>query len=132
MVLRYEGLGWVVEARPLSLELQSLSNPLLTAQLILTFDGRKVDYHIITFDHRVPPGDLDPEVLQINVNEVEQDGGADANKYLLFSVDPEDYARKNVLTVPRCCQKSKGTTDRARVNELVIYRDTGVYPEIKK
>lgn len=80
----------------------------------------------------MPPGDLDPEVLQINVNEVEQDGGADANKYLLFSVDPEDYAGKKVLAVPRCCQKRKGTTDRARVNELVIYRDTGVYPEIKK
>ena len=68
-------------------------------------------------------------MLQINIIELETDsgpfahGGAYANEYLLFTVDLADYAGKKVLAVPRCCQKRKGTQDRARVNSSVAERD---------
>ncbi|KAL2754790.1 hypothetical protein ACRALDRAFT_2042660 [Sodiomyces alcalophilus JCM 7366] len=87
LVVRDEYLGWVREARP----------------------SGKIDYYRVTFDHLVPPDDVDPEVLQIN--------------YLLFSVDPTEYTGKKVLAVPRCCRNRKGTQDRARINEGVSYRD---------
>ena len=51
------------------------------------------------------------------------DGVAYANEYLLFAVDPADYTGKKVLAVPRCCQKRKGTQDRARVNSSVAMRN---------
>ena len=81
-----------------------------------------IDYYGVTFDHLVPPDDLDPEVLQINIVEVEDDGGVYANKYNLFDIDPVEYIEKKVLAVPRCCQKRNGTTDRKRVNEAVNIR----------
>jgi hypothetical protein len=62
-------------------------------------------------------------VLQININEMDDDGGAYANKYLLFAVDPAEYTGKKVLAVPRCCQRRKGTQDRGRVNWSVDNRD---------
>lgn len=68
-------------------------------------------------------------MLQINIIELETDGGpfadggAYANEYLLFTVVPADYTGKKVLAVPRCCQKRKGTQDRARVNSSVAKRD---------
>ena len=62
-------------------------------------------------------------MLQININEVDEDGGAYANMYLLFAVDPADYTGKKVLTVPRCCQKRKGTQDRGRINSSVIDKE---------
>ncbi|KAJ6013581.1 hypothetical protein N7540_008172 [Penicillium herquei] len=81
-----------------------------------------MDYYGVTFDHLVPGNDTNPEVLQINITEVEDDGGICANTWLLFPVDPVDYIRKKVLAVPRCCQKRKGTQDRGRVNMLVDER----------
>ena len=77
----------------------------------------------------VPAEDLDPDVLQINIMELETNDGpfangvAYANKYLLFAVDPADYLGKSILAVPRCCQKRKGTQDRERVNSSVAERD---------
>ncbi|KAI0454242.1 hypothetical protein F5B21DRAFT_476397, partial [Xylaria acuta] len=77
----------------------------------------------------VPPDDLDPDVLQINIIELEIDEGpfaggvAYANKYLLFTVDPAEYGGEMVLPVPRCCQKRKGIQDRRRANDRVVMRD---------
>ncbi|RYP66574.1 hypothetical protein DL771_007727 [Monosporascus sp. 5C6A] len=92
----------------------------------------RIDYYGVTFDHLVPADDPDPDVLQINIIELETDSGpfADgavyANKYLLFAVDPAEYTGKKVLAVPRCCQKRKGTQDRARTNNSVAERDAGI------
>ncbi|KXH33291.1 hypothetical protein CSIM01_03205 [Colletotrichum simmondsii] len=94
--------------------------------LVLTtcvFLNSDFDYYGVTFDHLVPVDDADPEVLQLNIIEVESDHGKNANEYMRFPVDALEYAGKKVLTVPRCCQKRKGTTDRARVNNEVLYRD---------
>lgn len=80
-----------------------------------------IDYYGVTFDHLVSTDDdLDPEVLQINIIEMDDDEGAYANEHLPFPVDPAEYTGKRVLAVPRCCQKRKGTQDRARVNESVV------------
>lgn len=61
--------------------------------------------------------------MQININEMDHDGGAYANKYLLFTVDPAEYTGRRALAVPRCCQKRKGTQDRSRINFMVAERD---------
>ncbi|KAI1181885.1 hypothetical protein F5B17DRAFT_444684 [Nemania serpens] len=97
LVVRDEGLGWIMHPKPV----------------------QEIDYYGVTFDHLVPPDDHDPEVLQINIIEVEDDNGVFANKYMDFHVDPAEYAGKRILAVPRCCQKRKGSTDRGRVNENV-------------
>jgi len=81
-----------------------------------------IDYYGITFDHLVPIDDTDPEVLQINIFEIEDDGGIYADKTSCFEIDLVVYTRKKVLALPRCCQKRKGTTDR-RVNDAVNMRD---------
>lgn len=83
---------------------------------------RMIDYYGVTFDHLVPPDDTNPEVLQINIIEIEDDMGEYANKYNPFEIDPEEYIGKKVLAVPRCCQIRKGTTDRVRVNDGVKSR----------
>ncbi len=88
-----------------------------------------IDYYGVTFDHLVPANDPDPEVLVINIIELDDDGGvyADGGAYaqevLLFSVDPADYSGKRVLAVPRCCQRKKGTQDRSLINLQVAERD---------
>ncbi|KAI1815443.1 hypothetical protein GGS20DRAFT_337979 [Poronia punctata] len=102
VVVRDEYLGWVMGTTP----------PLT-----------QIDYYGVTFDHLVPADDPDPEVLQLNIIEMDDDGGAYANEHLLFAVDPAEYTGKKVLAVPRCCQKRKGTQDRARVNGSVLERD---------
>ena len=84
--------------------------------------SRCIDYYGVTFDHLVPENDPDPEVLMINIIEIENDGGKYANKFLPFASDPAKYVGKMVLAVPRCCQKRKGTQDRARVNSRVTDR----------
>lgn len=83
-----------------------------------------IDYYGVTFDHLVPIDDIDPEVLQINILEIEDDGGiyANINKGSSFKLDPAEYIRKKVLGLPRCCQRRKGTTDRRRVNDAVNER----------
>ncbi|ATY61272.1 hypothetical protein A9K55_005463 [Cordyceps militaris] len=88
-----------------------------------------IDYYGVTFDHLVPCDDPDPEVLVINIIELEVEvgdyaGGQEfASKVLLFPVQKMDYAGKKVLAVPRCCQIKKGTTDRKLINGLVKERD---------
>ncbi|KAF1912726.1 hypothetical protein BDU57DRAFT_333424 [Ampelomyces quisqualis] len=82
-----------------------------------------IDYYGVTLDHLVSANDPDPEVLVISIIEVDNDAGAFANKHLLFLVDPREYTGKKVLAVPRCCQKKKGSQDRARINSLVAERD---------
>ncbi|KJZ68410.1 hypothetical protein HIM_12198 [Hirsutella minnesotensis 3608] len=71
----------------------------------------------------VPTDDSDPEVLQINIIEVEDDDGEYANRWLPFQVDASTYRGQRVLAVPRCCQKRKGTQDRRKVNESVAERE---------
>lgn len=88
--------------------------------------GSTIDYYGVTFDHLVPRDDLDPEVLQINIIEMDDDEGEYANTYLPFQVDSADYTGKKVLAVPRCCQKRKGTMDRFRINMAVNERDYGM------
>ncbi|KAI6080809.1 hypothetical protein F4821DRAFT_273574 [Hypoxylon rubiginosum] len=98
MIVRDEYLGWVHEKN-------------------------EIDYYGVTFDHLVPADDYFPEVLQINILEMDEDEGEYANTYLLFTVDPAEYIGKKILAVPRCCQKRKGTTDRSRVNGSVTQKD---------
>ncbi|KAI0970562.1 hypothetical protein F4678DRAFT_435679 [Xylaria arbuscula] len=97
LVVRHEYLGWIMDPKPV----------------------QEIDYYGVTFDHLVPSDDYDPDVLQINIIEIEDDNGVYANTYMPFYVDLAEYAGKRVLAVPRCCQKRKGTTDRRRVNEGV-------------
>ena len=85
-----------------------------------------IDYYGVTFDHLVPTNDTNPEVLQINIAEIEDDNGVYANRYNSFNIDPAEYIGKKVLAVPRCCQKRKGTTDQKRVNDAVNARDKRV------
>ncbi|KAF2240363.1 hypothetical protein BU26DRAFT_470660 [Trematosphaeria pertusa] len=91
-----------------------------------------IDYYGVTFDHLVPADDPNPEVLVINIIEVDSDGGvyADggqyANEVLLFPVNPIQYTGKKVLAVPRCCQHKKGTQDRRRINSEVAERDSEI------
>jgi hypothetical protein len=87
---------------------------------------RLIDYYGVTFDHLVPADDINPEVLQINIIEIEDDNGIYANTWLSFAVDPAEFIGKKVLAVPRCCQKRKGTQDRWRVNALVDQRIHGL------
>ncbi|KAI0518548.1 hypothetical protein F5B22DRAFT_69882 [Xylaria bambusicola] len=101
LVVRDEYLGWIMHPKPV----------------------QEIDYYGVTFDHLVPPDDHDPEVLQINIIEIEDDNGVYANTHLPFHVDLAEYAGEKVLAVPRCCQKRKGTTDRRRVNEDVGRRE---------
>jgi hypothetical protein len=82
-----------------------------------------IDYYAITFDNLVAAGESNPEVLAINIIEVDNDGGIYANQVLQFSIDPTDYTRKRVLAVPRCWQHKKGTQDRARINSVVDERE---------
>ncbi|KAI3324984.1 hypothetical protein HD806DRAFT_462362 [Xylariaceae sp. AK1471] len=106
---------------------QSLQMISLNGMKILPI--RHLDYYGVTFDCMIPPDDPDPDVLQINIIELEIDEGpfasgvGYANKYLLFTIDPAKYVGEMVLAVPRCCQKRKGTQARGRVNGCVAMRD---------
>ena len=84
--------------------------------------SRLIDYYGVTFDHLVLAEDINPEVLQINIIDIEDDNGVYANTWLSFAVDPTEFIGKKVPAVPRCCQKRKGTQDRWRVNALVDQR----------
>ncbi|OIW26032.1 hypothetical protein CONLIGDRAFT_516716 [Coniochaeta ligniaria NRRL 30616] len=80
----------------------------------------------------VPADDPNPEVLVINIIEVDDyggiytDGGKYANEVLMFSVNPVEYTGKKVLAVPRCCQHKRGTQDRRLINGMVAERDIEV------
>ncbi|KAF2726882.1 hypothetical protein EJ04DRAFT_570870 [Polyplosphaeria fusca] len=88
----------------------------------------EIDYYGITFDYNVPKDEVDPEVLAVNIIEMEENSGEYANgveyarKYLHVPVALEEYSGTKVLAVPRCCQKKRGTTDRARINTDVQKR----------
>ena len=82
-----------------------------------------IDYYGVTFDHLVTTGDADPEVLQINIIEMNDDQGRYADEHLRFAVVMSEYRGKRVLAVPRCCQSRKGTQDRGRVNSMVVQRE---------
>ncbi|KAI6303409.1 hypothetical protein MCOR34_006701 [Pyricularia oryzae] len=75
---------------------------------------RGFDYYGVTFDHLVPAGDTDPEVLDINIIELEaKDGlyanGLDyANETLSFKLDPLSDLRAKVLAVPEVLSKAQG------------------------
>ncbi|KAI0391715.1 hypothetical protein F5Y17DRAFT_439527 [Xylariaceae sp. FL0594] len=102
------------------------------------------DYYGVTFDHLVPATDPDPEVLMLNITELETedpDNGHNAmgfafarrvlRKELADTITPDAYPGregevKRVLAVPRCCQKRRGTTDRRTVNAAVTEREEGV------
>ncbi|KAB8737508.1 hypothetical protein FH972_026467 [Carpinus fangiana] len=102
ITIRDEYMGWVVKDKvPLN----------------------EIDYYGVTFDHLVPAGDDDPEVLQINIVEMDEDEGEYAHEHLPFKVDPTEYTGKRVLAVPRCCQKRKGTQDRWKINCSVAARE---------
>ncbi|KAJ5143311.1 uncharacterized protein N7515_002098 [Penicillium bovifimosum] len=103
LAVRDEYLGWMAEKYP----------------------DDMIDYYGVTFDHLVPADDPNPEVMQINIIEIEDDSGVYANTWLSFAVDPAEFIGKKVLAVPRCCQKRKGTQDRWRVNALVDKRVHG-------
>ena len=100
-------------------------NNVVCCSLVLTVTccSSYIDYYGVTFDHLVPADDPNPEVLAISIIEVDNDGGAFANKVLSFQIDPTEYTGKKVLAVPRCCQVKKGTQDRQRWNILVAERD---------
>ncbi|KAF6806886.1 hypothetical protein CSOJ01_08538, partial [Colletotrichum sojae] len=108
LVVRDEYLAWVIEA-------------------VIPRDC--IDYYGVTFDHLALADEPDPDVLVINVIEVDAqggayaDGGTYANEVLLFPVDPTEYTGRKVLAVPRCCQKKKGTQDRRLINGQVAERD---------
>jgi hypothetical protein len=91
-----------------------------------------IDYYGVTFDHLVLADNPNPEVLVINIIEVDNtggvyaDGGNYANQVLLFAINPTDYTGKKVLAVPRCCQHKKGTQDRRRINSEVAERDSEI------
>ncbi|KAI9667755.1 MAG: hypothetical protein M1821_000572 [Bathelium mastoideum] len=107
VVIRDEYLGWVTESRP----------------------SAEIDYYGITFDHRVPPGDDDPDILQINIIETfvssgpYADGLAYAKEWVRPSIGSEVHGEGKVPAIPRCCQNRKGTTDRWRTNQMVKLRD---------
>ena len=94
--------------------------------LTVTYCFSYIDYYGVTFDHLVPADDPNPEVLAISIIEVDNDGGAFANKVLPFSIDPTEYTGKKILGVPRCYEIKKGTQDRQRWNSLVVERDTEI------
>ncbi|EFY94529.1 hypothetical protein X797_011835 [Metarhizium robertsii] len=63
LIVRDEYLGWVREERP-------RRNWIDVSQYF-----RVIDYYGVTFDHLVPADDPDPEVLQINIFEMDYDEG---------------------------------------------------------
>lgn len=99
---------------PLNLTIALIRNPGETSPY---------DYFGVTFDHLVPVDDPDPEVLQVNVIDVDKVGGNRADTLLLFDVDPAEYADKKVLAVPRCLQMRVGSTDRLRINSAIAPRN---------
>ena len=44
--------------------------------------NRLIDYYGVTFGHLVPADDINPEVLQINIIDIEDDNGVYANIWL--------------------------------------------------
>lgn len=87
-----------------------------------------IDYYGVTFDNKVPENETNPEVLALNIIELEEKSGDYANgiefaqKYLRLQVNAEEHIGTKVLAVPRCCQWKKGTQDRARINADVLRR----------
>lgn len=70
-----------------------------------------IDYYGVPFDHLVPANDTDPEVLQINIIEVEDDGGVYVKKYNPFDIDLAEYMGKEVLLCRGAVGKGGGRRD---------------------
>lgn len=107
-------------------------------ELTVTHCFSCIDYYGVTFDHLVLADDPDPEVLVINIIEVDkgegdyEDGGRFANEVLPFSINSTEYTGKKVLAVPRCCQHKKGTQDRGRINSEVAERDSEIHEHLNR
>lgn len=67
-----------------------------------------IDYYRITFDHLVPIDDIDPEVLQINIFEIEDDRCIYANEYSCFENNPTDYTGKKCLLCRDAARNGRG------------------------
>jgi hypothetical protein len=117
LIVRDEYLGWIHHKKSAPSQSAQNQDSLTIVQL------SEIDYYGVTFDSNVPSDEYFPEVLQINIMEIEADEGEYANEFLPFTIDPADYIGKKILAVPRCCQKRKGSTDRRRVNGSVAERD---------
>ncbi|KPM43319.1 hypothetical protein AK830_g3286 [Neonectria ditissima] len=82
LVVRDEYLGWIERTRQAGLDIGATDESKFS---------RGIDYYGVTFDHLVPSDDVDPEVLQINIIDIEDDEGEYANESLPFSVDPAEF-----------------------------------------
>ena len=116
MVVRDEYKWWVGQGPPY------VASPLQEPKSLIFSLHSLIDYYGVTFDHLVPENDTNPEVLQINIVEIEDDAGVYARQHNRFFIDPADYIGKQVLGAPRCCSKRIGTTDRQRINDAVNVR----------
>ncbi|KAL5315052.1 hypothetical protein ACEPPN_017703 [Leptodophora sp. 'Broadleaf-Isolate-01'] len=67
-----------------------------------------IDYYGSTFNHLVPIDDTDPEVLQINILEIEGDGGIYAKKSICFKIDPAVYTGKKVPCTAEMLSEKEG------------------------
>ena len=85
-----------------------------------------IDYYGVTFDHLVPKDDSNPEVLQINIVEIEDDADIYAKKYNKIIINPADYIEKQVLAAPRYCSTRTGTSDRDKINGAVSERNGNI------
>lgn len=128
--IRDEYLAWVIEA---GIPQKLVSIPRYDYLMIVRTNYNYLsyfDYYGVTFDHLIQEDDTDPEVLVINIIEVDggggayADGGIYAQEVLSFPVDPREYTGRKVLAVPRCCQRKKGTQDRKLINQQVAERES--------
>ncbi|RSL57091.1 hypothetical protein CEP54_008501 [Fusarium duplospermum] len=80
----------------------------------------RIDYYGVTFDHLVPSDDTDPEVLQINIIEMDHDEGACARQPTLTPVpvlpngrrwEQEDTVQQSAISVSRACLSSTEESD---------------------
>ena len=104
------GAGWILGldageasegvSQPLLAEAMSSVGPMANQFSFFNL-SRLIGYDGVTFDHLAPTNDINPEVLQINIIDIEDDNGVYANIWLLF-VSPK-FIGKKVLAVPRYC-----------------------------
>jgi hypothetical protein len=74
----------------------------------LPTSGSFIDYYGITFDHLVPADDTDPEVLQINIFEIEDDGGIYVNEVAVLRSTWRIMRAKRCLLCRDAVRKGRG------------------------
>lgn len=85
------------------------SDPLLYQDSFAFCNYRGFDYYGVTFNYFLPANDANPEMLHINIIELEAKYGLYANglnyadETLLFKVKLLCDLGEKVLAVPRCC-----------------------------